>query len=332
MPAGSSVQFGATAIQEIVNYLSSDSELKALFASKENIDEFFGTYKAQLDVWEKMVEYEGFNAITILRIAKGRYDKWVTDAATNANQITTVTFSYKDGGEEKDLTIDLTKSFATVLSLLIFIFVNRGCTWSKITKKISKAASNFLEIVKEMLGLDTDEHGSGSALAPEIVTVARLSQCVPFFSLEFYFLKKAKLFFSMSSLHLDPALISSVVLCPLFNTIIPQIEGRWNNGQNPHYIAFLACIHMDRIINRRKAVTTSMKDLLRYYEASFRTPVMTNTARMDLLNKYGLANAAGTGMNPTFLAASNNCKESIRALCITDPDLDYCISTLGDMC
>lgn len=52
--------------------------LKLLLDSDEKRSNFFGSYIANIKVWEKMVVYEGsFNAHVILAKAKKNYDAWV---------------------------------------------------------------------------------------------------------------------------------------------------------------------------------------------------------------------------------------------------------------
>lgn len=319
------------ALAKMTEYLKTSPTLKTWLSDETELETLFSKLRQQAKDWEAAVQYEGFNVLKVLGTAKKTYDEWVVRVAEAEEKLHTVIFPKELLGTAEDWPFDLRTSFAETVNFLLFIFVNRGCTWVKITAKISKPTSEFLELAKVALGLDTEEHPSSHALPPDTVTIARLAQCLPFIVLEFHHLGKAKLFFAKSRLGQGLENLSDVILCSLFNCVIPYSSKQHPVDKNPHFVCFLADVLMDGVINKKKEKLTDLDELFGYYAAGFHTEAVPPHARVHLLKHWGIANVTGDGVAELYCNKAGDAANQIRALRPEDPKLENVLKQIEEL-
>lgn len=271
-------------------FIHAYDELKTAFSAAEILKMSFNNSE-DAKVFQIMV-YKGFNHRAILRKVMQAHAAW-TPATTTPDK-----FVIKSG-DGTEMEFSSTASLMEDVKNMVTLFVMRGNNKAKITNKSCTGMKEYVAHLEKKLGVSMTKNASGSALDPEVVTMPRLTACFPLRAIELTIAGFAKLFCTLVQIGVDPS-VSKAILSPYFNGFIPSPEGaEAATWVSPHVVFFLVHVHLDNTIHRKPGEqVTTLEQILVYYLASFRSPILPNLKRKELCKEFDLV-TLGTGGTPT---------------------------------
>lgn len=311
--------------QDIIEYLKTDSEVKAWLESDNEATDLEGPNADDVNSWTEFFTYRGFNVLRILKLLKNHYDAYTTSATTPD-----LTFSYNvmvNGSLVARVYTNKEKLHRDV-QFLITLFALRGNNIEKITKKSHHELSDILEMLKEKLVLDFDVHASNESLDDKTITIPRLCACFPTITCNLYHAGVAKYLVSLEQMKL-PLTVSKAVLTPYFAACIPSSFVDLTN--NVHLLFFIPHIIVDNVIHKKDKRFTDLPDILAYYKAAYESPATPLKSREKYMIKITLASADGKSFNTTITTAVGTAEDIIRDLRPTDPNLGQVIGALRSL-
>nr|APG79219.1 nucleoprotein [Hubei insect virus 1] len=295
---------------EIMTSLKIDDSLDFLVTE---IDDIVTQQDEILAGWSEAVLYQGFDVVRTLKILKKNFDDYMEDHRDDAPITVTFRYSKNDGGEGT-FEYDNKRRILIDVSMILFLFANRGASWEKIKDKSREEFRIVMDFLKGKYNIDTTVREGGTTLKADDIIVSRIAACFPLKVVEFFHAGRAKALFHMNKLGVKN--LSKGILSNHFVSVIPS--GLDEKSQRSLLLmGFLTCALNDKVLHRKDGKYTKAEQMLVYFSASYNSVAVPNAARVRACKQMGILTSGGAAV-----AAIINAEDTFKANIAATINLD----------
>lgn len=276
--------------------------------------------RKSLELIRDLIRYEGFDPIVIARLLANSHARQRAVIRADPSNLWSKTIRIGPPGSEEEIEVNNDMEFSSDIRYLCLLFVSRGAAYTKILKKSSAIAQEFLGQLQEKYSISVAKRRAGTTLDSNTITIARMAAAFPTVTLDLYHSGMGRILVTASEITGIPDLEwPKAFLSPMIASMLPHTI-------NARVQLLAMAVATDDLLHQGNA-KTKLASLVQYMMASLGSTMIPASVKKLRCTNWGILNRTG-GLIPAIENNRQSCIQQIRKRRPDDVDLERVISDL----